>query len=111
MSDGTYTFSDVADQVWLSPDTHIVLVIYPLMTSEMIIPLLFFIKGRLVHSITKTCLFGYTENFNTKSETSYLQNSNIFHISAQNIDCRYSLEPPQRGGSKEYQQSMFFDQK
>ena len=32
----------------------------------------------------------------------------IFHISAHNIDCGYSLEPPQRGGSNEYPQSMFF---
>ena len=40
------------------------------------------------------------ENFQTK-------NSNIFHISAQNIDCGYSLEPPRRGGSNEYPQSMF----
>ena len=31
----------------------------------------------------------------------------IFLISAQNIDCRYSLEPPRRGGSNEYPQSMF----
>ena len=31
----------------------------------------------------------------------------FFHISAQNIDCGYSLEPPQRGGSNEYPQSMF----
>ena len=31
----------------------------------------------------------------------------IFLISAQNIDCGYSLEPPQRGGSNEYLQSMF----
>ena len=31
----------------------------------------------------------------------------IFLISAQNIDCGYSLEPPQRGGSNEYPQSMF----
>ena len=31
----------------------------------------------------------------------------ILHISAQNIDCGYSLEPPRRGGSNEYQQSMF----
>ena len=30
----------------------------------------------------------------------------IFLISAQNIDCGYSLEPP-RGGSNEYPQSMF----
>ena len=40
------------------------------------------------------------ENFQTK-------NSNIFHFSAQNIDCGYSLEPPRRGGSNEYPQSMF----
>ena len=33
--------------------------------------------------------------------------SDIFHISAQNIDCEYSLEPPRRGGSNEYPQSMF----
>ena len=31
----------------------------------------------------------------------------IFLISAQNIDCVYSLEPPRRGGSNEYPQSMF----
>ena len=31
----------------------------------------------------------------------------IFHISAQNIDFGYSLEPPCQGGSNEYPQSMF----
>ena len=31
----------------------------------------------------------------------------MFHISAQNIDCGYSLEPPRRGGSNEYPPSMF----
>ena len=35
------------------------------------------------------------------------KNSDIFRISAQNIDCGYSLEPPPRGGSNEYPQSMF----
>ena len=30
-----------------------------------------------------------------------------FHISAQNIDCVYSLESPRQGGSNEYSQSMF----
>ena len=35
------------------------------------------------------------------------KNSDIFHISAQNIDCGYSLEPPRRGGSNENPQSMF----
>ena len=31
----------------------------------------------------------------------------FFHISAQNTDYWYSLEPPRRGGSNEYLQSMF----
>ena len=37
-----------------------------------------------------------------------MKNSKNFHISAQNIDCGYSLEPPRRGGSNEYPQSMFW---
>ena len=41
-----------------------------------------------------------------KTENYQIKNSDIFHISAQNIDCRNSLEPPRRGGSKEYQQFM-----
>ena len=32
----------------------------------------------------------------------------IFLISAQNMDCGYSLEPPRRGGSNEYPQSMLW---
>ena len=42
-----------------------------------------------------------------KTENCYIKNSNIFHIPAQNIDCGYLLEPPRRGGSNEYPQSMF----
>ena len=36
------------------------------------------------------------------------KNSDNFHISAQNIDCVYLLEPPQWGISNEYPQSMFW---
>ena len=36
-----------------------------------------------------------------------IKNSDIFHNSAQNIDCGYSLEPPRWGSSNEYPQSMF----
>ena len=42
-----------------------------------------------------------------KNENFQIKNSDIFHISAQNIDFRYSLEPPRGGGSNEYPQSMF----
>ena len=43
--------------------------------------------------ITKTRLFKYFENFTTiKIENFQIKNPDIFHISAQNIDCGYSLE-------------------
>ena len=42
-----------------------------------------------------------------KNESFQMKNSKNFHISAQNIDCGYSLETPRRrGGSNEYSQSM-----
>ena len=43
-----------------------------------------------------------------KNENFQIKNSDIFHIFYQNIDCWYSLEPPRRGGSNEYPQSMFW---
>ena len=43
-----------------------------------------------------------------KNEKNQIKNSNIFHVSAQNIDCEYSLEPPRWGGSNEYSQSVFW---
>ena len=44
-----------------------------------------------------------------KQTTEYFQIKNsIFYISLKNIDCGYSLELPQRGGSNEYPQSMFW---
>ena len=43
-----------------------------------------------------------------KIEHFQLINFDIFLIFAQNIDCGYTLEPPRRGGSNEYPQSMFW---
>ena len=37
-----------------------------------------------------------------------LKKTDIFHISAQNIDCGYWLEPPRQGVSHKCPQSMFF---
>ena len=59
-----------------------------------------------IRTITNTRLFKYTENFTTKNLKFSDKNSDIFHISDQNIDCGYSLEPPRRGGSNEYPQFM-----
>ena len=45
--------------------------------------------------------------YRRKNENIKMKHCDIFLISAQNIDCGYSLEPPRRGGSNEYPQSMF----
>ena len=42
-----------------------------------------------------------------KTENFQMKNSDIFRISAQNIDRGYLLEPPLRGGSNKYPQSMY----
>ena len=66
------------------------------------------IRKKKKKNITKTCLFKYTEKLITeKLKIFRKKNSNIFHISALNIDCGYSLEPSLRCGSNEYPQSMF----
>ena len=42
-----------------------------------------------------------------KNEKFQIKNSYILHVSDQNLNCGYSLEPPRRGGSNEYPQFMF----
>ena len=62
-----------------------------------------------VNPITKTRLY----NFDPLKPHFYMVKLGftgvyiIFLISAENIDCGYSLEQPRRGGSNEYPQSMF----
>ena len=61
------------------------------------------------YCITKTCLY----NFDPLKSHFYIVKLGftgvyiIILISVQNIDCGYLLEPPRRGGSNEYLQSMF----
>ena len=52
------------------------------------------------------CLFKYI--ISPPKTKSLDKNSDMFHVSAQNIDCVYSLEPPRRGGSNEYPELMFW---
>ena len=67
------------------------------------------IRTEVQLGIPKTCLY----NFDPLKPHCYIVKLGftgvyiIFLISAQNIDCGYSLEPTQRGGSNEYPQSMF----
>ena len=54
-------------------------------------------------SVQYTAIFHGCKNVNFQ-----MKFFDIFLIFAQNIDCGYTLEPPQRGGSNEYPQSMFW---
>ena len=62
-----------------------------------------------VYYITKTCLY----NFDPLKPHFYIVKLGftgvyiIFIFLLKTIDCGYSLEPPRRGGSNEYPQSMF----
>ena len=63
----------------------------------------------VLHNITKTFLYNF-DPFKPHFcivKLGFTGVYIIFLISAQNIDCGYSLEPPRRGGSNEYPQSMF----
>ena len=58
-------------------------------------------------SLRKHAYLNILKKFPPKNENFQIKNSDIFHISAQNIDCGYSLEPPRRGGSNEYHNLCF----
>ena len=60
-----------------------------------------------LYSLRKHAYSNILKILQPKNENFQMKNSDIFHIPAQNIDCGYSLEPPRRGGSNEYSQSMF----
>ena len=64
-------------------------------------------QSRILH-YENTPIQIYWKFYHQKNENFQIKNSDIFHISAQNTDCWYSFEPPRRGGSNEYPQSMFF---
>ena len=66
-----------------------------------VVVVFFFSLRKHAYSNILKILPSKNENFQIKNK------SYIFHISAQNVDCRYLLEPHQRGGSNEYPQSMF----
>ena len=72
--------------------------------------ILFILDIHWFHHITKTRLY----NFDPLKPHFYIVKLGftgvyiIFLISAQNIDCGFSLELPRWGGSNEYPQSMFW---
>ena len=66
-------------------------------------------QSAFLEHITKLCLSNYDPlkpHFNIE-KLGFSGVCGICFISAQNTDSGYSLEPPRRGGSNEYPQSMF----
>ena len=59
-----------------------------------------------LQNITKTRVFNILKDLQPKKENFQIKILIFFHISAQNIYCGYSLEPPWQGGSNEYPPSM-----
>ena len=59
-------------------------------------------KSFLSHALRKQAYSNILKILQPKKGNFSDKNSDIFHISAQNIDCGYSLEPPRRGSSNEY---------
>ena len=106
--------------VWSVSFVHIK-TLHPLLFSEVsdctaqmrkliwifVCPKICFLVLRINLLITTIRLFKYIENFISKNWNFSVKNSDIFHMSAQNIYCGYSLEPPRRGGSNEYPQFVF----
>ena len=60
--------------------------------------------GAFFHNM-QTCLLVYT--YNRSQVSVYRTIGPLVLFLLQNIDCGYSLEPPRRGGSNVYPQSMF----
>ena len=73
-----------------------------------------FLWGICAHSvffdIAKTCLYNFDplKPHLYKVKLGFIGVYIIFLTFAQNKDCGYSLEPPRRGGSNEYPQSVFW---
>ena len=91
---------------------HVYIILSPLNPTFYFIKLGFtrvYIIFLISAHITKTCLY----NFDPLEPHFYIEKLrftgvyNIFLIFAQNIDCRYSFEPPHRGGSNEYHNLCF----
>ena len=72
------------------------------------VPYLPFIFRRLLLTLRKHAYSNILKILQPKKENFQIKNSDIFHFSSKNIHFGYSLEPPRRGGSNEYPQSMLF---
>ena len=92
---------------WVTFFLCFIISIFPFCNNCPLFPLLSVSAPYTLAYIMRTRLFKYIEDFTIKKGKFSIKKSDIFHISAQNIDCGYSLEPPRRGGSNEYPQSMF----
>ena len=70
------------------------------------LPVPVFCKEKPIFHYENTPIQIHLEFYHQKNENFQIKKSDILNVFAQNIDCWYSLEPPRRGGSNEYPQSL-----
>ena len=72
------------------------------------VPLDMCAQQRLKSALRKQAYSNILENLPAKYEKNQIKILIFFLCLLKNIDCGYSLEPPRRGGSNEYPQTMFW---
>ena len=98
-----------SERMWFDPVNPNITPTYFFSSSEQILSNKFTI-GVFWFLITKTCLYSY-DPFKPQFYIVKLGFTGVFVLFlyfCSNIDCVYSLEPPRRGGSNEYPQSIFW---
>ena len=78
--------------------------------TNFIIPIVYFriLAGKSLHYENMPIQI-YWKFYHQKNENFQINILIFFLFLLKNTDCRYSLEPPRRGGSNEYSQSMFLN--
>ena len=87
--------------------TYLIVLQHPLESLVIIITIFVFLFASIYHYENTPIQIYWKFHHKKKNWKFSDKNSDIFRIPAQNIDCGYLLEPPCRGGSNEYPQSMF----
>ena len=67
----------------------------------------YMVFSMIIYTLRKHAYSNILKTLPPKIKNFQIKSSDNFHVYAQNIDYGYSLEPPRRGGSNEYPQSMF----
>ena len=101
---------DPSVEMWLIvySNDHTPLTVRPIYSSKLrTVQMMIFSLVAMI-GLDKCCITSACLQWLCHSGERIVARGPLVHISAQNIDWGYSLEPPRRGGSNKYPQSMFW---